>query len=320
MALSRPALEVLGISPAFARTHPESVVIAVSDAIYRAAMGRYHPDKGDSVPVPSAVNLAGLQEARDLVRSDVKACIREIGRGERTSRETKQVADLGAQVAELKRDNDSRLQDIVMLWRYIAYQKLGVNSEDRVMGDAKKASYSIRNLNGLGILVVTDDKNQRVFEYLCHEGVWFKRPLVKVLLSRASPCPPNIPPELISTYASEDGRGYFYDQESPHVIQKEFEILGSYTKAALAAVRRRKSKKEQKEVGPSPKAPVFIAGGGVTGSRVLEFDPLVASVLKPSVTVGSVLQSTMLASGGLVQYDALGIIMGIRVFDSRQRS
>lgn len=317
MPLSRPALAILGISPRFARAHPPAVVIAVADAIYRTAQSQYHPDKGDeAIPLPSGVDLTELQEARDAVRRDPSACIKEVGRGEQTSREQKHAEELATRLSVLEELCDMLSQGATALWDSVAHGKLGLSIAEEMMDNV--VAYSTLHLNGVAILV--KDKED-FFEYLCHKGTWFKRPVVKSGFTKKNPCPPNIPAELIlvsSAVGTEQGN--FYDQAGPHEVVEGFEVIGSYRKSDLTKARARVQKKPggQKPADDVPSAlTLSIESSFNEGARNL--DPLIASVLRPIVAAGSILQAVIRASDGSVRYLKGDIVAGVRIFDQKQR-
>src|SRR3989344_3006723 len=180
MALKRPALDILGISLSSARRHHQTVVVAFADAIYRTAMSRYHPDKGDeAIPLPTGVDLTELQAARDAVRENPSACIKEIGQSQRTSEEEKLAGELAARVSVLEETNDAQTENARVLWDLIARQRLSLNSKEDVV-DNKVVAYSLLHLNGMAILAAAGELGKGGFcEYLCHNGTWDKRPVVK---------------------------------------------------------------------------------------------------------------------------------------------
>lgn len=318
MALSRPALAILGISLNFARTHPKEVVIATAEAIYRAVAGKYHPDKGaEAISVPVGVNLTEMQEARDAVRDNPSACIKEIGQSERTSKEGKLAGELADRVFVLEEAVDTGSQNIVALWDFIARQKLGLKIKEDKM-DERVVRYSTLNLDGVAILVAAGELGRGAFyEYLRHYGTWFKRPVVKTQYSKKNPCPPNIPPELIlgsSDIGNE--RGSFYDQSGPHEGLEGFEVLGSYQKAELARARAKKRQAEGKKAGED--APV-VSGKVSFKTDATILDPMVASVLQSSVSIGAVLQVATRDADENARYIEAGVVMAIRVFDQKQR-
>lgn len=321
MALTRPALAILGISLNFARAHPKEIVVAVADAIYRTAASKYHPDKGvDVVPLPDGVSLTELQEARDAMRANPAACIKEIGRGEQTSREGKRAGDLAERVSALEEMDAVWSHNVVTLWDFIARKKLGLKTEEKKM-EGKVVTYSTLHLNGVAILVAAHEAGKDVFyEYLRHNDTWFKRPMARASFTKKSPCPPGIPPELIlenSAVGAE--RGNFYDQSGPHAVPEGFEVLGSYTKEDLAKARaQRRKAKGQKKTANEDVSPA-ISGGWSFKTVAPGLDPLVANALVPNVSVGAVLQTVLRGAEGSVQYSASGVIMGIRVFDQKQR-
>ncbi|MDP2654991.1 MAG: J domain-containing protein [bacterium] len=319
MALKRPALAILGISLNFARAHPKEIIVAVADAIYRTAASKYHPDKGaDAVPLPDGVNLTELQEARDAVRANPAACIKEIGRGEQTSRDGKRAGEFAERISVLEEMDVACTQNLTALWDLIARQKLGLKIKEEKMEEDSAVAYSTLHLNGVAILVASNEERSGGFyEYLRHNDTWFKRSMTRASFSKNSPCPPGIPPELILEGSGGSDRGNFYDQSGPHVVPEGFEILGSYRKADLAKAReeKRKAKGKKSAEGESP----TVSGGWSLRLATPGLDPLVASVLVPSVSVGAVLQTVLRGAEESVQYSAQGVIVGIRVFDQKQR-
>jgi hypothetical protein len=319
MALSRPALEILGISLSFVRAHPQAVVVAVAEAIYRAAASKYHPDKGTEViPLPSGVNLTELQEARDAVRSNPNACIKEIGWNERTSREGKLAEELAARVTTLEDVDDGWSRSAATLWDFIAREKLGLKISEEKM-EKKAVTYSTLNLNGVAVLVAANEYSKSVFhEYLRHNGTWFKRPLVKVKFTKKAPCPPCVPSELINeSSAVGTEQGNFYDQSGPHTVLERFEVLGSYVKADIARARVEKRKEDKQK--PAKDASIAILGEPLFKTDAISLDPLVVRVLRPSISVGSILQAVVRDADGSVRYLESGVIVCIRVFDHDQR-
>lgn len=319
MALSRPALEILGISLSFTRAHPPAIVVAAADAIYRAAASRYHPDKGaEAIPLPPGVNLTELQAARDAVRSNPSACIKEIGRGERTSKEGKRADELAARLSIHEEVDGAWSQSAAALWDYIARGKLGLTIDEEMM-DKRVVAYSTLHLNGIAILVNITELGKSVFyEYLRHKGTWFKRPVVKGQFSKKSPCPPNIPPELIlESSAVGPEQGNFYDQSGPHTMLEGLEVLGSYTKHDLVTARA----KERKAAGmkPEEKSASSAIGESPFKNETISLDPAVVSALKPSISTGSILQAATRGKDGTVRYFKAGMIVGVRVFDQKQR-
>lgn len=319
MALTRPALAILGISLNFVRNHPKEVIVAVAEAIYRAALNKYHPDKGAAaVSLPSGVNLTELQEARDAVREKPDACIKEIGRSEQTSKEGKLAEELSARVSVLEEVDETWVENSSALWDFIARGKLGLNIKEETM-DTLAVSYSTLHLNGVAVLVAAGELGKgAMYEYMRHNNAWFKRPVVKVQFSKRSPSPPNIPPELvIESAAVGREQGNFYDQAGPHVLLDGFDVIGSYSKADLSRARNKKRKAEGKKNEEDSSAALSGAVQFKTSARILE--PLVVSVLKSSISVGSVLQTVTRDTDGHVRYAESGVIVGIRVFDQKQR-
>lgn len=318
MTLSRPALEVLGISPRVATIHPPTVIVTIADAVYRAAISRYHPDKGtEAIRLPSGVDLTELQAARDAVRANPRACIEEITRSKRITKSEKNAEELAERVSIYEEMDDARSLSAVALWDYIAREKLGLNISEEAMEE--RVAYSTLKLNGVAILVAITEQGKSVFyEHLRHNGTWFKRPIVEASFSKDKPYPPNIPPELILKSGDVGGwRGYFFDQSGPHVISEGFEIIGSYAKSDLSEARakRRSARGKKPEKGEA----TVQSGGFQLKVEVPGLSPLVASALKPYVLTGSVLMAVIRDADGILRYSESGVIRGIRVFDQKQR-
>lgn len=314
MSLGRPALEVLGVSPAFVREHSKELIIAVADSVYRVAMGKYHPDKKDeALPVPENVNLTDIQFARDAVRADVDACIRDLlNRVERVSRETRQIDNLSRQKEELRMRLSLRDDALGELWDHIARGKLGLDKGEEQMAD-DRMSYGVGNLNGLAILV-SDDAGSYL-EYICDKGFWFSRQLKKIRVSRIHPCPPGVPEELRVVPVGGGSQGFFYDQDCPHAPLIGFEIIGSYTRRDLAAERARRGLN-----GSESRAKTTLPGARVAGELMKKIEPSLTIVLKPRVVTGRILFSAMRGEDGSMSYKDLGGIVGVRIFDARQRT
>jgi hypothetical protein len=283
-------------------------------------MSKYHTDKGDeAIPLPSGVDLTELQAARDAVREDPGACIKEIGRGERTSKEGKLAEELTARISALEEVEDAWSQSAVTLWDFIACEKLNLKIGEEMM-DKRVVSYSTLHLNGIAILVAVNEQGKGVFyEYLRHKDTWFRRPLARSQFKKKSPCPPNIPTELIlESSAAGTDQGIFYDQSGPHTIPEGFEILGSYRKADLANARARE-KAARGEKSAEDASPALV-GKSTFKRDARTLDPLIAGVLKPCITVGAVLQAVVRGTDGYFRYSEPGVIAGVRVFDQKQRS
>jgi len=310
MALSRPALAVLGITSGFTRAHPNAVIIATADSIYRAAMKCYHPDRGeDTLPVPAGVNLTELQEARDAVRANVAACVKEIAGADRKSKEQKQAEELLTEIAFLEEMNDEWLRNAALLWEYVAAQKLGLHI--RAVEMENVSAHSTLHLEGIALLII---EKKEAFEYICHKGAWFKRPMARQSYSKGKPYPPGVPDELIFVSSSTDkDRGYFYDQGGPHELLEGFGVLGSFMKADLARARRalKKAENQSSETGS-----LLGASFGID-EKIL--DSCIVSVLRPYVVRGAVLQIVLCGTDGSARYQQVGTVAGIRTFDQKQR-
>lgn len=319
MQLTRPALEILGISPQMARLHPPAVIVSIADAIYRAAMGRYHTDKGtEAIKLPKGVDLTELQEARDAVRANPRTCIEQITSKKKPSRSERDIEEIVSRVSTYEKMDDAWSNNTLTLWDYIAHEKLNLNPSEEMM--QQRIAYSTVNLKGIAIAVSMNEGGREGFyEYLCHNGTWFKRPLIRASFSRAKPYPPCIPPELVMPNNDvTSGLGSFFDQAGPHMISEGFAVIGSYTKSDIAEARtqRRMARGQKpKKSGPMPPVSTFQLKAPLSG-----ISSLIAAGLKPRIVTGAVLMGVVRGADNTPQYVESGVIINIRVFDAKQRA
>jgi hypothetical protein len=318
MALTRPALEILGISPNFSSLHPPDVVVSIAEAIYRTAVGKYHPDKAEAaLPVPEKVNLSELQEARDAVRADVAGCIRELTKKESAMRGSKELAGLKSRIDELEHLLTKNGQVLGDLWTYVAYQKIGLELSVKPMLE-NTVAHSVQNLNGFAVLVAKSVPGKTLYrELLRYNDCWFERTLVKRQFTKNHPCPPGIPQELIHQQKAVDGpRGSYYDQEGPHDFLDQFDLLGSYDRGGLATARRKKEHKSGED-GDRPSTSISL-GGFSTTDQMVTLETALVQVLKPAVVVGNTLIAVR-AKGEKVCFEELGSVVTVRKLDAKQR-
>jgi hypothetical protein len=289
MALTRPALEILGISPNFSSLHPPDVVVSIAEAIYRTAVGKYHPDKAEAaLPVPEKVNLSELQEARDAVRADVAGCIRELTKKESAMRGSKELAGLKSRIDELEHLLTKNGQVLGDLWTYVAYQKIGLELSVKPMLE-NTVAHSVQNLNGFAVLVAKSVPERHCTESCC----------VTMIVGLSVRWSNDSSPRIIRVHQGYRRNSYInrrrlMDLEVVTMIRKDpmtsldqFDLLGSYDRGGLATARRKKEHKSGED-GDRPSTSISL-GGFSTTDQMVTLETALVQVLKPAVVVGNTL-------------------------------